>query len=136
AKYGIRTALQYARQDEPWVRSHLTKPFYEIWQELNGRSVLPLDTQAKATYQSIQKMKTFTPPSDDRRFVFAQLAKNIENAAMKARRYQLAPRSVVIFLRTQDYRDVGLEVGLSRPTAFPNEIIGAVEPAFDALFRS
>lgn len=86
-------------------------------------------------YQSIQKMKAFTPPSDDRRFLFAQLAENIENAAMKARRYQLAPRSVVIFLRTEDFRDLGPEVGLSRPTAFPNEIIGAIEPAFDALFR-
>src|SRR5262245_55388024 len=32
AKYGIRTALQYAQRDEGWVRAHFTKPFYEIWQ--------------------------------------------------------------------------------------------------------
>jgi DNA polymerase-4/DNA polymerase V len=38
----------------------------------------------KTSYASIQKMKTFTPPSRDRAFVFAHLAKNIETATMKA----------------------------------------------------
>jgi len=36
------------------------------------------------TYYTIQKVKTFTPASRDRAFVFAQLAKNIENACIRA----------------------------------------------------
>ena len=87
-KQGIRTALQFARKSEQWVQSHLSKPFYEIWQEPNGRCILALETQPKTDYASVQKVKTFTPPSSDRAFVFAQLAKNIENACMKARRYR------------------------------------------------
>jgi nucleotidyltransferase/DNA polymerase involved in DNA repair len=79
--------IGYARMPERWVQQHLTKPFCTIWQELRGQTVLPVETQAKTSYQSIQKVKTFTPPSTDHTFVFAQLSKNIENACSKARKY-------------------------------------------------
>jgi hypothetical protein len=46
--------------------------------------VLALDLTEKASYQSIQKMKSFSPPSADKAFVFVQLSKNIENACIKA----------------------------------------------------
>jgi hypothetical protein len=40
----------------------------------------------------------------------------------------------VIFLRTQQFRDFGLEIDLSGPTQFPNDIVKAVTPAFEELF--
>ena len=134
AKHGIYTALAFATLPERWVLQHLPKPFYEIWQELRGTSVLALETQEKEDYQSVQKFKTFSPPSNDREFVFSQLAKNIENGCMKVRRYQLVAGSAMCFLRTQDFRDVGLEVRFSRPTAFSHEVIHALRPLFDDLF--
>jgi DNA polymerase-4/DNA polymerase V len=54
---------------------------------------------------------------------------------MKVRRYKLAPRKVIIFLKTQDFRSVGLEVAFNRRTALPNEILAAITPAFDRLFN-
>ena len=134
AKHGIHTALAFATLPERWILQHLPKPFYEIWQELRGTSVLALETQEKEDYQSVQKFKTFSPPSNDREFVFSQLAKNIENGCMKVRRYQLVAGSARCFLRTQDFRDVGLEVRFSRPTAFSHEVIHALRPLFDDLF--
>jgi len=136
AKHGVMTALDFARKDELWVKKWLTKPFYEIWQELNGRSVFPLITEEKATYHSIQKVKTFTPPSRNRSFVFSQLSKNIENACIKARKYHLASKAVVVMLKTQAFRMHWVEVRLSRATAFPQEIVKAIEPAFTQLFHS
>src|SRR3989440_2410247 len=133
-KHGIRTALEYAQRQEPWVKKYLSKPFYQIWQELNGAYVFELVTGEHETYYTIQKIKTFTPASSDRAFVFAQLAKNIENALIKARKYKLATQRVVIFLRTQQFRDQGLEIDLSGPTQFPNDILRAVRPAFEELF--
>src|SRR5215813_7202318 len=134
-KQRVTTALDFARKGELWVKKWLTKPFYEIWQELNGRSVLPLITEEKSTYHSIQKVKTFTPPSSERAFVFAQLSKNIENACIKARKYQLAAKGAFVFLKTQQFRCHGLDVRFSRATSFPQEIIRAIEPAFAQLFR-
>ncbi|HYR88466.1 MAG TPA: DNA polymerase IV [Terriglobia bacterium] len=134
-KFRIRTALDFARRPEPWVRSHLTKPHVEIWQELNGNAVLELVTEEKTSYASIQKVKTFTPASCDPAFVFSQLAKNIENATMKARRYNLAPRGFVIYLRTQDFLSAGMEIELANRTAIPNALIASAQPAFTKIFQ-
>ena len=135
-KHGVQSALDFARKPKLWVKKWLTKPFYEVWQELNGRCVLPLITAEKATYYSIQKVKTFTPPSADRAFVFAQLSKNIENACIKARKYKLAAKGTCIFLKTQQFRYHGVDVRFSRATPFPQEMIKVIEPAFAQLFRS
>jgi DNA polymerase-4 len=107
-KHGVKTALHFARQPEAWVKKDFSKPFYQIWQELNGAYVFELVTGEHETYHTIQKVKTFTPASSHRDFLFAQLAKNIENACIKLRKYKLATQRVVIFLRTQQFRDYGL----------------------------
>src|SRR2546421_8964856 len=53
-KHSIRTALEFARAAEVWVKSNLTKPYKEIWQELNGQYVIKLETKEKDSYASIQ----------------------------------------------------------------------------------
>lgn len=132
---GITTAAQFARADQRFVQKTFAKPFKEIWQELNGQKVLFVDGTPKTTYQSISKIKTFTPPSADAAFVFAQLVKNLENACIKARRYQLAPKRLVVQLRSQDFEDNAVEVKLSRPSVYPAEIAPLLHHAFSTLFR-
>jgi len=134
AKSRIRTALQFARMPLEWVFAHTTKPHQEIWQELNGVSVLGLATEPKTTQASIQKFKTFTPPSTDRAFVSAQLSRNIENACIKARRYRMAARDVLFILRTQQFTHAVVEVRLASPTAVPGPIIDAAMEAMDRLW--
>lgn len=133
-KYGKRTALQFASESEQWVRHNFSKPHYEIWQELNGRPVYSLNLEAKTDYASIQKTKTFTPPSSDRDFVFSQLSKNIENALIKARRYRLAASEAYIFVKTQDFNFYGAELRFSRPTSVPIDMIREAESVFDKIF--
>jgi DNA polymerase-4/DNA polymerase V len=134
-KLGISTALQFAGRDEEFIRRHLTKPHHEIWNELNGRSVYPVVTESKSSYQSISKARTFTPPSADEGFVFAQLSKNLENACIKARRYRLAPTRLVAFLLRQDYVSSGVEIVLTRPSAYPVELFDPLRKAFGHLYR-
>jgi DNA polymerase-4/DNA polymerase V len=134
ATLGVRTALQFARKDEDWIRKHFTKPHQEIWLELQGESVYGLETEEKHDYASISKTKTFTPPSRDRDYVFAQLSKNIETACIKARRHGLAARCAVIYLKTQDFRGEGIECSLSGATSIPGDVIRVIRPAFEKLF--
>lgn len=134
-KYGIHTCLDFVRKEEDWVRKHFPKPIQEIWSELRGRSVMPLQTEPRPDHSSIQKMKTFTPPSCDRRFVFSQLCKNIEAACMKARGYQLEAKKVFVLLRTQNFEHHYTEIKLSRPTNFAHELSDVIEPIFDTLFQ-
>lgn len=135
-KQGIRTALDFAQRKEMWIRSHLSKPFFEIWRELHGEVVYELVLGEKHDYQSISKTKTFTPPSADREFVFPQLSKNIENACIKARRHNLAAREVILFLKTQEFRYHAREFKLTMPTAMPHEIIALARAHFDSLYQS
>ncbi len=134
-KFGIRTALQFARKDETWVRAHVSKPFLELWRELRGEVVFEFVTEGKSTYQSISKTKTFTPPSRDPKFVFSQLSKNIENACIKARRWHLATPEVFFFLKTQEFRYHGCEIKLSHATGVPQDILAAVSGYFPKVFR-
>lgn len=134
-KFKIVTALEFAKQSEEWVKRYFSKPFYEIWQELNGRLVMPLNLAPKTSYAAIQKFKTFTPPSADYNFVFAELSKNIENACIKARRYNLATRQVIIILRTQNFAHMTKEIKLPRLTNFSHEIIGAAGKELLKIFE-
>jgi len=134
-KHGVQTALQFAQQSEAWVTQYFSKPFYQTWQELHGDYIFALVTGAQEPTHTIQKVKTFTPPSSNQALVFAQLAKNLENACIKLRTYKLATERVLIFLRSQDFHDQGLELDLSRPTSFPNNLLHVVSPAFDPTFK-
>lgn len=134
-KFGITTALEFAGKDERFIRKHLSKPYREIWHELNGRSIYPVVAESKSSYQSISKAKTFTPPSNDETFIFAQLSKNLENACIKARRYRLSATRLIVFLRTQDFRNTGIEMKLSRPTAYPADLFGPLKEGFNRVCR-
>ncbi len=135
-KHGVTTALQFAKREEGWIDRYLSKPYREIWHELNGRSVYRVTTESKSSYQSISKAKTFTPPSQDESFVFAQLSKNLENACIKARKYKLAATRIIIFLRKQDFTSSGVEIKLTRPTAYTAELFGVLRRGFKNLYRS
>lgn len=131
----IYTALDFAQKPFSYIKSIVTKPHQEIWQELNGVFVYPIITEEKDDYISISKTKTFTPPSSEKEFVYAQLIKNLENACLKARRHQLIAKEVIIFLKTQQFRSQGLSIKLNRPSAVPNEMTPLVRELFEDVFR-
>ncbi|MCL6465816.1 MAG: DNA polymerase IV [candidate division WOR-3 bacterium] len=134
AKLGIHTALDLARKPAGFIQRHFSKPFYEIWQELNGTVVYPVNPQPKTTYLSISKARTF-PPTSDRLTVFAHLSNNLEDACFKARRYQLAPRRLVLFLRTQEFKECAVELKLTTASAYPPLLTPFFEQGFNQLFQ-
>ncbi len=62
------------------------------------------------------------------------LEAQVTEQCIKVRKYKLANQEVVSFLRTQGLRDQGLEVKLSGPTQFPNDILRTVTLASEDLF--
>jgi DNA polymerase-4/DNA polymerase V len=132
---GIMTALDYALKGEKFIQEHFTKPHQEIWRELNGDAVYQIETAEKTTYATISKTRTFTPPSSDREYVYAQLLKNLENACIKARRHGLLAKGLAIYLRTQEYRTSAMEATLSRASSYPPDIVKPLLSMFTKLFR-
>jgi len=135
SKLGIHTALEFARKDVDWVKSHLSKPFQEIHSELNGNFVYGLTLGEKNIYASISKTKTFTPPSTDSSYIFSQLSKNVENACIKMRRHGLFTKQCAFFLKTQDFRYHGGEISLSSAVSTPQEILQIIRSRFDKLIK-
>lgn len=133
-KIGVRTALEFARLPEKVVLRRFTKPGREIWRELRGESVYPVSTDEKSAYASISKTKTFAPPTGDQEYLFAQLLRNYESACIKARRYGLAPRKVVLFLKKNDFSFRGKEAGLNRPSAYPMEVSEILRALFAEMY--
>lgn len=132
---GIYTAWDFAKQQESYIRANFSKPYYEIWQELNGASVLPVSVEEKKSYASIGKFRTFTPSSREREYLFGQLLRNVENACAKARRFHLITNKLALCLRTQEFRHQVVEIELSRASAFPHEMCETVRKGFDAIFH-
>jgi len=133
---GITTALGFASKPLSFIEKRFTKPHIEMWHELNGHAVYTIATEEKTTYGTISKTKTFTPPSSDPEYVYAQLFKNLENACIKARRHGLAARGLVLFLKQQDFSGSGLEARLSRPSAFPHDMSTLTRELFARMYRS
>lgn len=133
-KLGIKTALDFARKSESFIKRYFTKPHQEIWHELNGRNIYPVVTEPKDTYKSISKVKSFTPTSD-RNAVYGYLIENIDRAFSKARRYSLTTKRVVIFIKRQDYRDRACEILLTEYTSCPDVLFPYVREAFQSMFE-
>ncbi len=134
-KHGLATAHDFVLKPDHWVKHLLHKPGIELWHELRGDPVWKVDPDAKSTYATILKSKTFTPPSADPELVFAMLVRNVEAALAKARRYKLRPRALGLVLRHHDFRHDGLEARLNRPTAATLEVMPLIRRLFDQTFR-
>jgi DNA polymerase-4/DNA polymerase V len=134
-KHGLKTAWDFAVQPETLAENLLGKIGLEIWNELRGNAVYPVNPIEKSTYASISKCKTFTAPSGDENFVYAALIRNLESAFIKLRRYHLRVKTITVILRRQDFSETGLEVDLNRPTAATQEAVPAARVLFENIYE-
>jgi DNA polymerase-4 len=134
-KQGLRTAYDYVMRPEKWAERLLGKLGREIWHELRGDSVYPVNPEPKDTFLTISKCKTFTAPSADRDFVYAKLLRNVESACIKLRRYRLRARLLSVALRRRDFSQVALEARLNRATSAPQEMAPLILHLFEQLYE-
>ena len=134
-KMKVRTALEFARLPERIMEERFTKPGVETWRELRGESVYPVSPEEKSTYASISKTRTFSPPTSDREYLFAHLLRNLESACIKARRYALAPRKIIPFLKKNNFDTAGCEAKLTHPSVYPLELSPLLQELFDQLYE-
>ena len=92
-----------------------------------------VDTEVKTVYSSIQKTRTFHPITNDKTFLWSQLSKNIEDACKKARYYDLVPKKISIFLKSQDFKIVTLSATLSAPSNSPEISISLAHELFEKM---
>ncbi len=130
---GVHTAKDFSMKDHSWVVQNLSKPYELIWRELNGEAVLEVDTETKTVYSSVQKTHTFHPSTNDKTFLWSQLSKHIEDACKKARHYELVPKKISIFLKTQDFKVITRTAVLPVPSNSPEISLALLHKLFDEI---
>ncbi len=137
AKYNIKTAYDFVKKGELWVNEYVTKPHQEIWSELQGISINDVaqgDYHYEHTYQSISKTQTFTP-STNHNYIFTQLSKNVENACIKMRRYNLEAYAFEVFIKDQKFRYYSFECKLDIPSDTPEVLLAIINENFDKVYN-
>lgn len=136
AKYGVRTAEEFARLSESFVRKILGKVGLELWMELNGITIFPFHAEAKSRYISIMKSRTFTPSSDDPDFLRAQSVRNLESACIKAHRHCLTASRIFLMLKKQDFSQRFAEVRVARRSNIAMDLLPDLRELFGRVHES
>lgn len=134
-KHGIKTAYDFVSRPIDFASKLIGKIGRELWMELRGECVHSVSNEEKKPQLSISKAKTFTPPSSDRTYVFAQALRNLESACIKARRYGLAAKRLILSLRKQNFDGRSAETKIFKPTSSTNELTSALASLFDEIFE-
>jgi len=129
----IRTARDFYDKSIEWVRLILSAPYEVIWQELHGVMINEINSEVKDSYSSIQKTRTFHPPTNDKTFLWSQLSKNIEEACRKARHYKLVPKKISLFLKTQEFEFATGSVHLPVPSNSPEILLPLMYAEFERM---
>lgn len=134
--FGIRTALDFIDKSEDWIKANFASPCLLIWHELRGTFIHPLnDNPDEDDYKSIQRTRTFAPPSQDPQFILRELSKNVEGACARARRHNLSAKHIYFFLKTQEFRYHRKEIIFPNPLSNPNDIMDEIKKVFDQVYE-
>ncbi len=131
----IFNALEFAEKSSDWIKENLSSPFFSMWLELNSVSIMQVDGEAKTEYSSVQKTRTFHPPTSDKNFLISQFSKHLEDACRKVRHYGLSARRLSFFLKSQNFRYFSFSLPLPVASNSPETLIVFVEKYFINVWR-
>ncbi len=101
--YGVHTPLEFADKSESWVRSHLTKPGYQTWLELNGHPCI--DTTEIHRKKTICTSRSFGEMVSDFDSLKASIATFASSCANKLRGQSSGAKSVTVFIGSNRFRE-------------------------------
>ena len=135
----IRTALDYSRKPEEWIREHYMLHGVRTWLELNGRPCVDDDRHDKR--KSICTSRSFAEMLTDRSEIASRVADFAAKCAQKLREEKSAAEQVTVFLYTNrflnDLPQYFPSVSLRLPAAAcsTQEIVSASLKCFDMIFK-
>lgn len=135
SRLGIKTAWDFALKPRWWVEDFLAKPQMEIWNELRGVRVKPLDIQPDDSQKSISRTQSFGFSTSDRAFLYSELSRHVEDACRQARALKVKAKGFTFFLKTRGFRIDSREVKLFLPSASPTEILKEISHRFHNLYN-
>lgn len=132
---GVLTSLQFAELPREKISELFNAPIMELWEELNGHSVLPVDAINATDQKSVQRTRSFSPPTTDPTRLFSELSQHIEHGCRKVRRLGMEASSVSFFLKTQAFRFHRADLKLPAHTSNPADIVPLLRAQFLTMYK-
>jgi len=134
-KLGIKTAFDFAKKNESFIKKYLSKPFFEIWQELRGKKIYEINPYPKNSFQSITRSATFYPPTNNFDLLFSRLLDHVEEAFFMARKLRYRVGEIEIFLKTQNFSFRRKKIKISPKVAYPFLIHQQIKQELKTIFN-
>ena len=134
-KFGMTTAAQLVGAPEPLIRRLLGKSGTDLWHELRGEPVYPLDL-LPALPKSIARTASMGEISSDKSVLAAHLTHHTTRLATELITRRYAAGRICLFLTLQSFDKVDAEVRFDPPTANYFAISPMVQAMLDRLFQS
>lgn len=134
-KLNINTAYEFAKKPESFIKQNFSKPYKEIWKELNGEMVYKVNPDIKREYKSITRSETVTPATNDKNLLYSRLLSHVENCFFKARNYNYAVKKIFIFLKTQEFKYHSIEIKFTEEISYPMMIRNEIKEGFEKICK-
>lgn len=134
-KLNVNTAYEFAKKPEWFIKQNLSKPYQEIWRELNGEMVYAVNPDTKRNYKSITRSETVTPATNDKNLLYSRLLSHVEDCFSKARNYNYAVKKIFIFLKTQEFKYHGIEIKFTEATSYPMMVRNEIKEGFEKIYK-
>ncbi|MDX8402102.1 MAG: DNA polymerase IV [Mariprofundaceae bacterium] len=133
-KFGLHAALDFAHADMALVRRLLGKAGLDLWRELNGEVVFPLETDDTLP-GSMARTASLGQRTKDRKSVERHLAHHAFRLAMDMTARGLRARRLRVMLRLGNFERVFAEIPMERETSNYQRIMRAAQRGLNELWR-
>ena len=131
--HGIRTAYDYVRKNDVWLKSRFGKLGLELKYELMGNLINKVSNERKLP-KSVSDSKAFSEFSKDLNYIKNELMTHIHAACRKMRKVDCKCLTIGVMLRTKDFKVYYEKENLEHPTNFEFEISQKAFPVLEKMF--
>ena len=132
---GVRTAYDFVKKDDNWIKSRFGKNGLTIKAELMGVMVSPISNEIELP-KSISDTKSFLEFTSDLQFLKNELSIHIHDACTRLRKINCKTSTVGVLLKTKDFRTLYSKIQLRVPLDFEFEISKVAFPVLEKMYDS
>ena len=132
--HGIRTAYDYIKKNDIWLKSRFGKLGLELKYELMGNLINRV-SNAYQLPKSISDSRAFADFSSDLNYIKNELMIHIHAACRKLRKIGCKCGTIGVMLRTKDFKVYYNKINLHLPTNFEFEISDSAFPLLEEMFN-
>ena len=118
---GVRTALDYVRKEDEWIKKRFGKNGLAIKAELSAIMVSPISNETEKP-KSISDTKSFLEFSSDLKFLKNELSIHIHEVCSRLRKIDCKAGTIGVILKTKDFQTLYNKTRLKFMTDFEFDI--------------